>query len=280
MRLLTLNTYSLQETDYEQKLAAFAAAASQEQPDIIALQEVNQTIAAQPAACLDGYVPCVPHAVVRQDNHVCRAAELLRAQGVAYDWTWLPMKIGHDIFDEGIALMSRSKILETAVVTVSAANDYTNWKTRKLVGIRTAAAPEEWFFSVHYGWWDDAEESFQAQWARTLAYLHAKNDTRVWLMGDFNSPAEVRGEGYDLVAAAGWKDSFLLAEKKDSGITVGTVIDGWREKLSDTDGMRIDHIWCNQNVQIASSQVIFNGRNRAVVSDHYGVIVDYERGMD
>ena len=96
-------------------------------------------------------------------------------------------------------------------------------------------------------------------------------------MGDFNSPAEVRGEGYDLIRHTGWHDSYLLAKEKDHGITVGKVIDGWREKISGTDGMRIDQIWCSEAHNILSSEVIFNGTNRSIVSDHYGVIVNYER---
>ena len=182
------------------------------------------------------------------------------------------MKLGYDKFDEGIALMSLSPIIETDTLPVSKINDYRNWKTRKIIGIRTENAPEEWFYSVHYGWYGDIEEPFQRQWERTSVYM--KNRGRVWLMGDFNSPSEVRNEGYDKIKADGFFDSYTLSEKKDSGITVGRVIDGWREKLTSTEGMRIDHIWCSKRVGITSSEVIFNGRNYPVVSDHYGVIIE------
>ena len=278
MKLLTLNTHSLVEENYSEKLNCFVSAIAEEQPDIIALQEVNQTIAETAVSGqLIGYTPCAENVIIRSDNHVFRAAEMLRGQGADYYWTWLPLKKGYDKYDEGIALMSRSKILETEVVRVSAIDDYNNWKTRKLIGIRTENAPDEWFFSVHYGWWNDLDEAFQGQWQNTSA--HMKNHGRVWLMGDFNSPAEVRGEGYDMIKSDGWYDSYTLAETKDSGITVGKVIDGWKDKISGTDGMRIDQIWCSEKVEITSSKVIFNGKNKAVVSDHYGVIVNYERSI-
>ena len=48
MRLLTLNTHSHVEEDYREKLEAFVQAVSEEEPDVIALQEVNQTIAETP----------------------------------------------------------------------------------------------------------------------------------------------------------------------------------------------------------------------------------------
>ena len=40
------------------------------------------------------------------------------------------------------------------------------------------------------------------------------------------------------------------------------------------DGMRMDHIWCSRNIQIKNSQVLFNGKNGGIVSDHYGVLVE------
>ena len=59
MKLLTLNTHSLIEPDYEAKRDAFVDFIAEEQPDVFALQEVNQTAAAPllgeaPA----GYYPC------------------------------------------------------------------------------------------------------------------------------------------------------------------------------------------------------------------------------
>ncbi len=275
MKLLTLNTHSLVEEHYSEKLEAFVQAVAEEQPDVIALQEVNQTIAEMPVKAAQGYIPCVQGIIIRQDNHVHSVAELLEHRGIRYFWTWLPLKKGYDKYDEGIALMSRSPILETNILQISGIDDYNNWKTRKILGIRTEAAPDEWFFSVHYGWWNDPEEPFQGQWQRTQAAL--ERERHVWLMGDFNSPAEVRGEGYDMIRNAGWHDSYLLATKKDCGITVGKVIDGWKDKTNSTDGMRIDQIWCSKPHKIFSSEVIFNGKNRRIVSDHYGVIVNCER---
>ena len=274
MKLLTLNTHSLVEENYEQKLQDFAEAVSKERPDIIALQEVNQTASedAVPECDLNGYFPADKNAVIRRDNHVYRLVRILAEKGIYYSWTWLPLKLGYDKYDEGIAVMSMSPIADVKAPLVSGINDYYNWKTRKLLGVCTKDAPDEWFYSVHFGWWNDPDEPFQNQWARTSQYMlcHSK----VWLMGDFNSPAEVRDEGYDMIVRDCWHDSYMLAEHKDSGITVGHVIDGWRDKIHSGAGMRIDHIWCSEKADVKSSEVLFNRINYPVVSDHYGVMIE------
>lgn len=277
MKLLTLNTHSLVEENYGQKIIDFVEAVSKELPQIVALQEVNQTCSEEivPKEELAGFVPCNSETDIRRDNHIYNVVKLLRERGINYYWTWLPMKKGYGKYDEGIALMSLSPIIDTKVIRISNIDDYNNWKTRKILGICTEESPDEWFYSVHFGWWDDEDDPFEAQWNITKKHMSEHNTA--WIMGDFNSPAEVRNEGYDLIKKAGWHDSYAVADKKDKGFTVEQVIDGWREKISDTSGMRIDQIWCSRDINVTYSKVIFNGRNYPVVSDHYGIIIDYER---
>lgn len=276
MKLLTLNTHSLIEKDYDSKLRCFVDAVAKELPDIIALQEVNQSLSSHQAdADLFGYVPCGKDVVIRDDNHIMQTVKRLRAMGAYYHWTWLPIKKGYNRYLEGIGVMSKSRILQTKTILVSKEDNEEDWKTRKILGIRTEAYPQEWFFSVHYGWWGDESEPFYCQWRRTCESIGEKG--QVWLMGDFNNPADVRNEGYDMISSDGWLDSFLLAQSRDSGATVEKAIDGW-EGNGDSKKIRIDQIWCRHTAAISSSRVIFNGSNRAVVSDHYGVIVECERG--
>ncbi len=268
MKLLTLNTHSLVEENYPEKLKFFVAAIEKEQPDIIALQEVNQSISAPevPAFKLTGFTLCgeIP---VKTDNHAYNTVKMLSERGVHYRWTWLGIKEGYGKYEEGIALLSKGEITEADILTVSRINDRRNWKTRKIIGIRTGG---QWFYSVHLGWWNDSDEPFQTQWEKLSAHTGKKG--RVWLMGDFNSPAHVKSEGYDMIKSYGWYDTFTLANEKDSGITVGKDIDGWEDGVL-PQGMRIDYIWCSERAEITSSQVIFNGSHYPVISDHYGVII-------
>ena len=281
MKILTLNTHSLQEENYWLKLACFLDIIVRERPDIVALQEVNQTISAPliDPVRLNNMVPVPGNEIpVRWDNHAAEVAYRLGRAGVPCSWTWLPIKVGYGKYDEGVALLSLSgKITQVDSFRISRSDNYHNWKTRKVLGVRIEGR-EDWFYTAHMGWWGDEDEPFLMQWGRLDTRLAEKKELApVWLLGDFNSPAEVRNEGYDCIRKFGWQDTYLLADKKDSGITVEGVIDGWRDKLDPSakaNGMRIDHIWCSQTVPIRRSHVKFNGKNGPQVSDHFGVLVE------
>ncbi len=273
--MLTLNTHSLIEQNYEEKLVYFVNAIVKYEPDIIALQEVNQTSDESSLSdkFLTGYTQCQSAIPLKKDNHAYRVVKLLLEKNINYYWTWLPIKNGYDKYDEGLAILSKKEILETDTVLVSCINDYNNWKTRKILGIYSG---DEWFYSVHLGWWDDKSDPFSDQWSRLSKHLTGKEN--VWLMGDFNNCAEIRNEGYDLIKNSGWQDTFEIAREKDDGITVGTVIDGWKDKITDTNGMRIDFIWTNSENRIERTNVIFNGKNEPVISDHYVVMITVKGG--
>lgn len=279
MKILTLNAHSLLEENYPRKLAWFVELAIREQPDLIALQEVNQSAGAAEAepAMLEGMAAapgCVP---VRSDNHAAWVAYLLRQAGVPVSWVWLPVKLGYGRYDEGLALMSLcGDIADVDVVQLSASRDYGNWKTRKALGARIEGA-DDWYYTVHLGWWNDADEPFRRQWENLSRGVSERTaGGGVWLLGDFNSPAEVRGEGYDCIRADGWQDAWLLAEETRGCATVEGAIDGWRDRLENPDatGMRIDHIWCSRREPVRRARVIFDGKSEPQVSDHYGILLE------
>jgi len=278
MKILTLNTHSLLEENYSKKLDWFIDGILREKPDLIAMQEVNQSIDAPEIdpSMLEGQFPVPGYIVIREDNHAAHVVAKLRSAGLNCSWIWLPIKRGYDIYDEGIAIISLGRtICDVDSFPVSRTNDYENWRTRKVLGVRLEGL-DDWFYSVHMGWWNDPAEPFLHQWRVLNSCVASKRicDT-VWLMGDFNAPTCFQGESYDTMKSGGWYDTYTLAEQKDDGITVPGVIDGWHKRMAGKKmGLRLDQIWCSQKRDIVSSQVIFNGIREEVVSDHFAVMIE------
>ena len=220
-----------------------------------------------------GYYPCPGNMVLlKADNHAAAVAKMLEARGVHYYWSWLPAKVGYDIYDEGAAVFSRAPITDAENLLLSQINDYSNWRTRRTLGV---CAGDVWYYTVHLGWWKDEEEPFADQWNILAAAAGAK--PLAFLLGDFNSEADVRGEGYDLILRSGWQDTYCLAQQRDEGYTVVQAIDGWRDAPDAAAKKRIDQIWCSQAVPVHSSRVVFGGKQEPRVSDHAGVLIEVER---
>lgn len=275
MKLLTCNTHSIVEKDYEEKLSYFNKWLAKEEYDIVALQEVNQTHESKKINIdgLKGYVPSGEGIIIREDNHIMRVVNSLQAQGKEYYWTWTPIKLGYGKYDEGIGIISKHKPKEIREFYLTKSKSYTNWKVRKVIGIKVEIEEKErWFFSVHTGWWNDDEENFKDQLRklnRELSFV----DEDIYLMGDFNNPYQIENEGYDEILNSGWYDTYDLAEEKDDGITVSGLIDGWKENKNLKE-MRIDFIFKTNNKKVKRSRVIFNGKVGEVVSDHFAVEVE------
>ena len=278
MKILTLNTHSLQEENYQQKLNWFVEGILKEMPDIIAMQEVNQTAAAElmDLEMLEGQYPIPGCMKIRRDNHAAQVAYRLRQAGIERYWAWLPIKLGYGKYDEGVAILSLGrKIRCVDKFPISKINDYQNWRTRAVLGVQVEGL-DDWFYTVHMGWWDDTAERFLDQWNTLSSCIATKRCYgTIWLLGDFNAPDQVLGQSYEHITACGWVDTYKIAQYKDGGITVPGIIDGWREKLIDknVEGMRLDYIWCSQRKEVFSSRVVFNGMKEPVVSDHFGVMI-------
>ena len=267
MKLLTLNTHSLIEEDYETKRELFVQAVLQGEPDLIALQEVNQSRSARRVEVPEEGNVVSEVIPLCSDNHAYLVAEELKERGLLYNWVWLPMKIGYSKYDEGLAVFSRFPIEKWESARISESDSYENFRTRYALGVYTA---DQWIYCVHTGRWKEDGESFLSQWGRLSEHLKDKGN--IWLMGDFNNPAEETQRGYDLIKRSGWYDSYIVAEKRDSGITVPGSIDGWRDRTG--TAMRIDYIFSNFRADVLQSEVVFNGKRWEQVSDHYGVMIE------
>jgi len=263
LTLLTLNTHSWQEADNASCLFTVAAAIKKEMPDVVALQEVNQKENAPAAGAerleASGFVSA--GSAIGDDNWALLLAEKLGD----YHWTWVFAHLGYRTWAEGVAILTRAPVLEVRVGDISLPGIRLR---RKALAVRTEKG---WYVTVHTGWWEDQQDPFVDQWEK-LDRFARELGRPCYLMGDFNNPAHVRGQGYDLILKAGWQDCYARAESRDSGVTVPGQIDGWRQ--TEVDGFRLDDCFAAQPGRTLRSRVIFNGSFYPVVSDHFGVLTE------
>ena len=276
MKLLTLNTHSLHGNNAHLSAASFCEFCAKEIPDIIALQEVNQSISTPLRRKIpQKMIPSETEIPIREDNYACLIADALEARGLSYFFIWLPVKLGYNRFDEGLAIFCRSPIDTFRVLPVSQILPYENWRRRLALAIRTHGRPD-WFCNLHTGWWGDPEDPFEEEWQRLSASL--PDNAPLWLMGDLNNPAEIRGEGYDRILCSEFFDTFSLARSRRGEETVRGAIDGWHGRITVRDRFRIDQIWCRPKQSILSHQTVFDGNREPIISDHFGVMIeDVER---
>lgn len=273
MKILTLNTHSLSEENGEYKRKETAKLIVKLKPDVIALQEVNQTIGKdtiKPSALFKGKISL--NKEIKEDNYASALIQDIKALGLDYQWIWIPVKVGYDKFDEGLAILSLHPIVNTEDILLTNTDDFKCWKKRNALGVELKVNDEPlWIYTVHMGWWNDEEEPFIRQWQRLNSHIQTK-EGRVYLAGDFNAPDDIKNQSYEKVLKDGWFDTYKLAKVVYGHDTAKGQIDGWKDGKQ--SGMRIDYIFTNQSVEINKHEVIFDGDNGVVVSDHYGLIME------
>lgn len=262
MKLLSLNCHSWLEENQLDKIKYLAKTIQEKSYDVIALQEVSQSIS-----------EIVIEENIKKDNYGLVLLDELSKLGVKdYQLVWDFSHIGYDIYEEGLAILTKHPIIKKYSFFVSKSKDTDYWKTRKIVGAKISYYNQPIsFYSCHLGWWHDEEEPFKNQVDSLLNFI--QKEEKFYLMGDFNNNAFIKGGGYDYLISRGLYDTYHLAEKKDNGITVQGNIAGWDKNKQD---LRIDLILTGQLEPINYSSVIFNGETKSIISDHFGVEIEMD----
>ncbi|MGO5012086.1 endonuclease/exonuclease/phosphatase family protein [Niallia sp. Sow4_A1] len=279
MKLLTLNTHSWIEEKPLEKLEAIKEQLLADPYDVISLQEVNQSMDAEEAEVDSYFIAPNPNTVIKKDNFAFLLQQELKKSGLEYYWSWVPSHIGYDQYDEGIAILTRFKVINTRGILLSRKDDYTDYHTRKALEVRFQANDRNYFvYGLHLSWWQDETESypFLYEWNKLVEAweTEAQKGSCILLMGDFNNPAHIEKEGYSVVSKHPLlKDAYLDATVKNGSHTVEKKIDGWE---NNSDLLRIDYIFVSANLSVDSYETVFDGRKTPVVSDHFGVGVRLE----
>ena len=272
MKLLSFNAHSHSDSESLWDMDVFVSLVTHEPLELIALQEVCQSADAESlsGARPRGFTPISERVPLKRGNHALSISEALRRAGEEYFWTWLPMKLGYGRYDEGLAVFSRRPIAALDAIYLGKERSYEDWRTRMALGVRTEGS-ESWIYNVHMSRW--GERGFLDEWHTLLRDMRGREDSVV--LGDFNSPAHIVGEGYDSVSSSGFFDTYMLALERAGEGTARAGIDGW-ERGADSPYMRIDHIFLSKPHRVRSWKTVFDGKRGGVISDHFGVLAEID----
>ncbi|WP_421445002.1 endonuclease/exonuclease/phosphatase family protein [Streptococcus suis] len=260
MKLLTINVHAWLEERQDEKLDVLAQTIAEKAYDVIALQEVNQLITAD-----------LVTKDLKADNYGLILLEKLRALGqFDYSYYWSNSHIGYDKYEEGIAFLTKLPVYEVDPFYCSQNKSVDSILSRKIMGL-TVFYQDQLIdlYSCHINL-PGSEEEDQLDNIHTIVERTGNRRFKI-LMGDFNTDAFSDREAYEAITELGLYDSYNLAMEKDQGITVEKAIDGW---AGHNQEKRLDYIFLNQKKEVLSSLVIFNGENRPIISDHFGVEVE------
>lgn len=264
MKVMTLNTHSYIEENPLSKLEKIATYISEQNPDVVALQEVNQLITSNEITPSSNFCPLPKQHPIHEDNFAYLLVNKLKEHGLHYYWSYSYAHIGYDKYQEGLALLSKDKLVSFDVETSKA--EHVGKLTRKVLVGQTDYGT---FVCGHYSW--QGADGFDYEWNKTKEVLINQKQPLV-IMGDFNNPPENSAHQLIKDSKLGLVDSFLVAKQKIGEQTVIEPIDGWRENK---DKLRIDYIYLSSDREVIKYQVIFDGQHGPIVSDHFGILVEF-----
>ncbi len=259
MKLLTLNTHAWLENDQLEKINILARTIAEKDYDLIAFQEVNQSIFSKKV-----------HGDIKKDNYLLVLIEYLKKYtDQSYYYTWSNSHIGYGRYDEGIAILSKYPLKKIDSFYCTETTTIFSIESRKIIGVTIEYLGENIeFYSCHINLPNSKKEN-QLENIKNIINRTSENNLKFFL-GDFNTDAINNEQDYNNILNLGLKDTYNMARKKDSGVTVEKNIDGWKNSFSEK---RLDYIFTNKEILVEESNVIFNGINKDIVSDHYGLEV-------
>ncbi len=201
---------------------------------------------------------------IKVDNYALILQRKLSDLGHTYYLHYDYSKRGYGVYDEGLAILSKTPFSSTTSYHVSNKIDYHDWHTRMNVSCETLINNTVFSFtSLHLGW-TEGNEVFEDQLDKTLCQLDNKNINI--LAGDFNVSED--SKEYKYITSKGLNDLYYSGDKKYfSDVTHQPYIDVKKE------AKRIDYFFSNKKFKVIDREIVFNDY---LVSDHYGVYINIE----
>ncbi|MCE7736998.1 MAG: hypothetical protein GPJ54_19085 [Candidatus Heimdallarchaeota archaeon] len=271
--VLTLNLHTYQESNQDEKINMIVDVIGNLEIDLIAFQEAAQYKESNTL-----------YSDIKADNIVYIIAERLKTQfNMTYYFEWDWSHYGWQVWEEGVAILSKYPINHSSSLYVSSATSTSNIQSRKIISSQVTIPNigDINLISAHLSWrLSETSEEQNNQIKSTKNHVtDFENSFSGYsiVAGDFNgNPVDDPpwNEGYNTMIQGGYYvDSYL--EVVPNANTKPR--DAIHDTVKGTFPGRIDYIFRKNVTQIRSlaSQIIFTPDVVGLVSDHYGVITKF-----
>ena len=268
--ILTVNLHTYQETQQDEKLNLIADLIAKMDVDFIAFQE-----------CAQNKSSVLKEGIIKEDNMALLISEKIKERhGLAYNYSWGWAHYGWDVWEEGVAVLSKHPLVESEDRYISFYTGTSNLNSRKAIyaSYQTPLGNVN-FFSAHTHWRTSATDEQHNNQVNNIKSMATEKEALTsgavtFVCGDFNvNPTSDYpwSEGYNTMVKNGdYSDTFLevypTANNKPAQSSYNTI-------SGDFPG-RIDYIFMKKNskYKVQDSQIVFTSSVVGKVSDHYGVL--------
>ncbi len=268
--ILTINLHTYQESRQNEKLNIIADVIGKMDVDFICFQECAQH---RNAAITGG--------IIREDNMALVISDRIKKKyGIDYHFAWGWAHYGWDIWEEGVAVLSRYPLSDSEDRYISVVTSTGSILSRKVIyaSFQVSGNPFH-IFSAHTHWRITlADEEQNSQINNIKAMVTEKEltspDAVSFVCGDFNGNPTSDfpwSEGYHTMMKTGDYEDTFLEIYPDANLKPAQSI--YNTIGGDFPG-RIDYIFMKKNTRfrVAGSQIIFTNDAAGAVSDHNGVL--------
>lgn len=246
MKILSLNLHAFQEENRINKLDRIADFIRDNDIDVCLFQEV-----------------CQEHdkVILEKKIKLGNSANYIRNK-LGYNIFYHPVKIGFEVLDEGLAIISKLPITNEGYKTISYTTKYNNWQKRDMIWCKIGPYT---FFNVHLGWTMDDEVGMN-QINKIISEIK-RHEERYFMAGDFNYP-----EGSNEIKALK-KYVYSLADLANIEPTVSPTFHFKLDSDVESNNQMIDYIFTNTICNLKRFEIVFDEPNH-YVSDHNGILVE------
>ena len=246
MKVLSLNLHCFQEENRVEKLNRVADFIKENDIDVCLFQEV-----------------CQEHKNVVLENNIKMGNSANHIKNkLGYNIYYHPVKIGFEIYDEGLAIISKLPITNTNHKTISYTTNYNQWHKRDLIWCKVG---QYTFFNVHVGWTHENEVGMN-QINKIIEELN-RHEERYFIAGDFNHP-----DGSDEIKHFK-KYVYSLADLAKIEPQLNPTFHNDLDSNIFGSNQMIDFIFTNMICEVKDFKIVFN-KESDYVSDHNGILVE------